>query len=41
MLHKNSDSKGSVAKEVFGHELQGAWCQDELFAGKPPVAKHL
>jgi hypothetical protein len=31
MLHKDYDSKGSVAKrKIFGRGSQGAWCHDEL-----------
>jgi hypothetical protein len=40
MLHKNYDGKGSVAKKkISGRETQGAWYQDELIGGKPPVMK--
>jgi hypothetical protein len=44
MLHNNYDHKGSLAKkqkneEISGRELQGAWGQDELIGGKPPVVK--
>jgi hypothetical protein len=40
MLHKDYDRKGSVAKkEISGRDHQGAWRQDELIDGKPPVAK--
>jgi hypothetical protein len=38
MLHKDNDRKGSVAK-ISGRDLQGAWRQDELIGGKPPVVK--
>jgi hypothetical protein len=37
MLYKE---KGSLEKNS-GHELQGAWRQDELIGGKPPVVKQL
>jgi hypothetical protein len=32
------DRKGSVEK-ISGRGPQGAWCQDELIGGKPPVVK--
>jgi hypothetical protein len=38
MLHKDYDRKGSSEKESC-HESQGAWNQDELIGGKPPVVK--
>jgi hypothetical protein len=41
-LHKDYDRKGSFAKKkntISGHEPQGAWRQDELIGGKPPVVK--
>jgi hypothetical protein len=38
MLHKDHDSKGSVGKNS-DCERQGAWRQDELIGGKPPVVK--
>jgi hypothetical protein len=38
MLYKDYDRKGSV-KKIFGLEPQGAWRQDELIGGKPPVVK--
>jgi hypothetical protein len=38
MLHRDYDHKGSV-KKVAGCESQGAWRQDELIGGKPPVVK--
>jgi hypothetical protein len=42
MLHKDYDSKGSVAKKtVSGREPQEAWGQDKLIGGKPPVVKQL
>jgi hypothetical protein len=28
-----------LKKRIAGHESQGAWCQDELIGGKPPVIK--
>jgi hypothetical protein len=39
MLHKDYDRKGSAEKKISGHESQGAWLQDELTGGKPPVVK--
>jgi hypothetical protein len=39
MFHKDYDRKGSVEKEISGREPQGAWRQDELIGGKPPVVK--
>jgi hypothetical protein len=38
MLHKDYDSKGSDEK-MSGRESQGAWRQDKLIGGKPPVVK--
>jgi hypothetical protein len=28
-----------LPKKIFGREPQGAWHQDELIGGKPPVVK--
>jgi hypothetical protein len=39
MLHKGYDQKGSIQKINAGRESQGAWRQDELIGGKPPVVK--
>jgi hypothetical protein len=39
MLYKDYDSKGSVEKNISGREPQGAWRQDELIDGKPPIVK--
>jgi hypothetical protein len=39
MLHKDYYRKGSVEKEIFGRESQGAWLQDELIGGKALVVK--
>jgi hypothetical protein len=41
MLHKNYDRKDSVAKrkKISGREPQGAWREDEVIGGKPPVVK--
>jgi hypothetical protein len=33
------DRKVSVAKKISRREYQGAWSQDELIGGKPPVVK--
>jgi hypothetical protein len=42
MLHKDYDCNGSVAKKKnSGREPKGAWRQDELIGGKPPVVKEL
>jgi hypothetical protein len=38
MLHKDYDRKGLVEK-VSGREPQGAWHQDKMMGGKPPVVK--
>jgi hypothetical protein len=38
MLHKKYDSEGSV-KKISGREPQGAWREDELNGGKPPVVR--
>jgi hypothetical protein len=38
MLHKDYDRKGSVEKNS-GREFEGAWRQDEMICGKPPVLK--
>jgi hypothetical protein len=39
MLHKDYDCKLSIEKKKSGREPQGAWRQDELIGGKPPVVK--
>jgi hypothetical protein len=40
MLQRDYDRKGSVGKKkISGRESQGAWRQDELIGGKPPVVK--
>jgi hypothetical protein len=39
MLHNDYDSKSSLGKDIFGRDLQSAWCQDELIGGKLPVVK--
>jgi hypothetical protein len=38
MLHKYYDRKCSV-KKIIGRDPQGAYRQDELIGGKPPVEK--
>jgi hypothetical protein len=37
MLRKGYNLKGSIEKQISGREPQGAWRQDELIGGKPPV----
>jgi hypothetical protein len=40
MLHKEYDGNSSVVeRKISGCDPQGAWCQDELIGGKPPVVK--
>jgi hypothetical protein len=39
MLHKDYDRKGSVGGKFSDRDPQGAWRQDELIGGKPPVVK--
>jgi hypothetical protein len=39
MLHKGYDRNASVEKKKSRRESQGAWRQDELIGGKPPVVK--
>jgi hypothetical protein len=40
MSHKDYDRKGSVAKKKIScRDPKGAWSQDELIGGKPPVIK--
>jgi hypothetical protein len=39
MLHKDYYRKGSVQKKNSAPESKGAWRQDELIGGKPPVVK--
>jgi hypothetical protein len=41
MLHKDYNRKDSAEKKISGRERQGAWRQDELISGKPPVVKYL
>jgi hypothetical protein len=38
-LYKDYDRKGSVEKKIDGRESQGAWGQNELIGGKPPVVR--
>jgi hypothetical protein len=39
-FHFHYHCKGSVAKKnIAGRDPQGAWRQDELIGGKPPVVK--
>jgi hypothetical protein len=38
-LHKDYASKASVEKNNAGRESQGAFRQEELIGGKPPVVK--
>jgi hypothetical protein len=39
MLYNDYDRKGSDDKIKSPRDPQGAWRQDELIGGKPPVAK--
>jgi hypothetical protein len=39
MLHEDYNRKCSIEKKNTGRESQGAWRQDELIGGKPPVVK--
>jgi hypothetical protein len=39
ILRKDYYHKSSVGKKISGHESQGAWRQDKLIGGKPPVVK--
>jgi hypothetical protein len=41
MLHKDYVLKRSVAKKSMVGGTQGAWRQDEMIVGKPPVVKQL
>jgi hypothetical protein len=41
MLHKDYDRKDSGTKRISGRKSQGAWRQDELIDGKPPVVKYV
>jgi hypothetical protein len=37
MLHKDYNRKCLVEKNIAGRESQGAWRQDEMTGGLPPV----
>jgi hypothetical protein len=39
ILHKDCNRKCSVGKRNTGRGSQGAWRQDDLIGGRPPVAK--
>jgi hypothetical protein len=39
MLHKDYDCKCSFENKNSGRESQGAWRQEELIGGKPPVVQ--
>jgi hypothetical protein len=39
MLYEDYNRNGSVEKKNTGRESQGAYRQDELIGGKPPVVK--
>jgi hypothetical protein len=39
MLHKDYYCRSSVEKKISGRGSQGAWRQDELIGGKPPVVR--
>jgi hypothetical protein len=39
MLHKDYYRKSSTGKDISGRGSEGAWRQDELMGGKPPVVK--
>jgi hypothetical protein len=39
MLYKDYYRMGSVEKNMFGRDPQGAWHQEELIARKPPDVK--
>jgi hypothetical protein len=41
MFFKNYDHKGELRKKKSGRAPQGAWHEDELIGGKPPVVKYL
>jgi hypothetical protein len=40
MLHKDYYRRSSVEKKSSGRVSQGAWRQDELIGGKPPVVSN-
>jgi hypothetical protein len=37
--YEDYDRKVQLQKEISGREPQGAWRQDEVIDGKPPVVK--
>jgi hypothetical protein len=39
MLHKDYYRKSSVERKISGRGSQGAWREDEVIGGKPPVVK--
>jgi hypothetical protein len=39
MLHKDYGCKGSIEKAISIRKYQGAWRQDNLIGGEPPVVK--
>jgi hypothetical protein len=39
MLHKDYYLKDSFEEKICGREPQGAWRQDKIIGGKPPVVK--
>jgi hypothetical protein len=39
MLYKDYNLKSSITKKNPGSDPQGAWRQDELIGGKPPIVK--
>jgi hypothetical protein len=39
LLHKDYYRRSSAEKKKSGRGSQGAWRQDELIGGKPPVVK--
>jgi hypothetical protein len=39
MLRKDYNRNCSVERKIAGHESQGAYRQDKLIGGKPPVVK--
>jgi hypothetical protein len=39
ILRKDYYHKGSVEQKISGRESQGAWGQEEIICGKPPVVE--
>jgi hypothetical protein len=39
MLYKDYDCKCLIETKIAGRESQGAWRENELIGGKPPVVK--